>query len=125
MTQPLPQPLIIRRRRVINTPVVPNRYIIRILPAMSNLQVVIFHNQLHEPFQQRFRFQGRHFIDVLHVAADCEDGFPPCDRVSANDGMDGGEFFANVVGGAARVGVEFEVTSFSSLIKLRLRVGSG
>lgn len=54
MTQSLPQPLIIRRRSVVNTPVVPNRYIIRILPAMSNLQVVIFHNQLHEPFQQRF-----------------------------------------------------------------------
>lgn len=72
MTQPLPQPLVIRRSSVINTPVVPNRYIVRILPAMSNLQIMIFHNQLHEPFQQRFRFQERHVIDVLHVGADCE-----------------------------------------------------
>lgn len=125
MTQSLPQPLIIWRRSVINTPVVPNRYIIRILPAVSDLQVVIFHNQLHEPFQQRFRFQGCHVIDVLHVGADCEDGFPPGNRISANDGMDGGEIFANVVGGAAGVGVEFEVICFGRLIKLRLRVGSG
>lgn len=39
--------------------------------------------------------------------------------------MDGGEFFANVVGGAAGLGVEFEVTCLGSLIEFRLRVGSG
>lgn len=59
------------------------------------------------------------------MCADCEDGFPPCNRVGANDRMDGGEIFANVVGGAAGVRVELEATCFGSLIKLGLRVGSG
>ena len=92
---------------------------------MSDLQVVVFHNQLDEPVQQRLRFQGRHVVDVLHVGADCEDGLPPCHRVGANDGMDGGELFANVGGGAPGVGVEFEVTCFGCLVELGLRVGGG
>ena len=59
------------------------------------------------------------------MVADCEDGLPPCDGVGADDWMDGGEFFADVVGGAAGVGVEFEVACFGGLVELGLRVGSG
>lgn len=62
---------------------------------------------------------------MLHVSADCEDRFPTCDRVSADDGVDGREFFADVVGGPARGGVEFEVSVFGSLVELGLRVGGG
>lgn len=86
---------------------------------------MIIHNQLHEPFQQGFGFQGRHVVDVLHVGADCEDGFPACDGVGADDGMDGGEYFADVVWGAARVGVEFEVAVLGGLVEFGLRVGGG
>ena len=38
--------------------------------------------------------------------------------------MDGGEFFADVIGGAAGLGVEFEAAVFGSLIELGLRVSS-
>ena len=57
--------------------------------------------------------------------ADCEDRFPACDGVSADDGVDGGEFFADVVGGATRAGVEFEVVVLGSLVEFGLRVGGG
>ena len=89
MAQSLSQPLIIRRRSMVNTPVIPNRYVIRILPAMSDLQIMILHDQPHEPLEQRLRFQRRHVIDVLHVLADCEDGFPACDRVCADHRVNG------------------------------------
>ena len=38
--------------------------------------------------------------------------------------MNGGEFFADVVWGAAGVGVEFKVAVFGSLIEFGLRVSS-
>ena len=92
---------------------------------MSNLQIMIFHNQSHKPFQQRFRFQWRYVVDVLHVLTDGEDRLPPCDGICADDWMNGGEFFADVVWGASGVGVEFKVSVFGSLIELGLRVSSG
>ena len=62
---------------------------------------------------------------MLHVGTDCEDGFPACDGVGADDRVDGGEFFADVVGGAAGGGVEFEVAVFGGLVEFGLRVGGG
>lgn len=62
---------------------------------------------------------------MLHVGADCEDGFPACDGVGADDGVDGREFFADIVRGAARGGVEFEVAVFGGLVEFGLRVGGG
>ena len=44
----------IGRANMINAPVIPNRHIVRILPAISDLQIVIVHNQPHEPLQQGF-----------------------------------------------------------------------
>ena len=110
---------------MINTSIIPDRHIIGILPAMSNLQVMIVHNQPHEPFQQRFRFQGSHAVDVVHVLADCEDGFPACDRVCADYRVDGGELIADIMGGAARGGVEFEISFFGGLDEARLCVSGG
>ena len=39
--------------------------------------------------------------------------------------MDSGKFFADVVGGAAGGGVEFEVAVFGGLVEFGLRVGGG
>ena len=108
---------------MIDTPVIPNCHVIRILPAMSNLQIMIIHNQLHEPFEESFRFQGRHVVDLLNMFANCEDRFPACDGVSTDDGVDGGQFFADVVGGATRGEVEFEVVVLGSLTEFGLRAG--
>lgn len=51
---PLPRPraLIIKSRRMIHTPIIPNRQIIHILPPLADLQVVILHDQLNKPVQR-------------------------------------------------------------------------
>lgn len=59
------------------------------------------------------------------MVANCEDRFPARDGVGADNGVDGGEFFADVVGGAAGVGIEFEVAFFGCLVEFGLRVGGG
>lgn len=55
------------------------------------------------------------------MGTDCEDGFPACNGVGANDGVDGGEFVADVEGGAAGIRVELKVTSF---LAVSLNLGS-
>ena len=59
------------------------------------------------------------------MGTDCEDGLPVCNGIGANDGVDGGEFVADVAGGAAGVRVEFKVTFFGCLFEFGLRVGGG
>lgn len=71
---------------MISTPMTTNRRIVRIPSAMPDLQVMLSNNRLHNPFQQRFRYQGRRVIDLLHVGAEGEDEFPACD---GDDGVDG------------------------------------
>ena len=108
--QSFPQPLQIRRRSIEHTPIIPDCHIIWMLPALPRLQIIIIHDQLCEPFQQRLRFQRRYMVNVLHVGVDCEDRLPVCDRAGTNDGLEGGQFFADVVRGTTAVSVDFEAT---------------
>ena len=59
------------------------------------------------------------------MVADCKDRFPACDGVGADDWVDGGEFFADVMGGAAGGGVEFEVAFLGGIVEFGLGVGGG
>jgi len=43
---------IVRRSRMVNTPVIPNRHVILGLPTETHLQVVILHNQTHKPVEK-------------------------------------------------------------------------
>ena len=56
------------------------------------------------------------------MLADCEDRFPARDGVGADHGVNGGKFFADVIGGASGGGVEFEVIVFGARVELGLRV---
>lgn len=125
MPQALAQPLIIRRRGMIHAPIVPDGHIIWILPPMTHLQVVIFDNQPHEPFQQGFRFQRRYSVNLLYVFADRKDGFPSRDGVGPDHGMDGFELVADVVGRTSRTGKHTEPAILGCFAEFRLRVGSG
>ena len=58
------------------------------------------------------------------MVTDRKDGFPACDWIGADDGVDGGEFFTNVVRGAARAEVDFEVVIFRRRVEDGLGVGS-
>lgn len=56
---------------------------------MPDLQIVVFDNQIHKPIQQSPALLLRQPVDTLDMMPDSEDGLPACDRVRANDGMDG------------------------------------
>ena len=75
---------------MIHTPIIPNRQIISILPAMPNLQIMILGNQLYKPVERMAGFLFSEPVDVLHVVADREYGFPACDGVGADHGVCGG-----------------------------------
>lgn len=59
------------------------------------------------------------------MVADCVDGFPACDGVGADHGVDGGQVAAGVFGGTAWGGVEFEVVGFGGGVEFGLGVGGG
>ena len=62
---------------------------------------------------------------MLHVVTDCEDGFPACDRVGADHGVNGRKIFADIVRGATGGSVEFEVVVLRGFIEFGLCVGGG
>ena len=62
---------------------------------------------------------------MLNVVADSEYRLPAGDWVCADDRVDGGELFANVIGGAPLGRVHFEAAVFGSLVEFWLRVGGG
>jgi hypothetical protein len=82
-------------------------------------------DNVEEPVEQLARLLGRDAVDVLDVAADGEDGLPPCDGVGADDGMDGLELGADVLGGAAGLVVEGEAGLFGDLVEGGLLEGDG
>ena len=59
------------------------------------------------------------------MVSDREDGFPAGDWIGADDGVRSLEIIADVVGRAARGGVQFEVIVFGSFIEQRLGIGGG
>ena len=73
MPLPFPQPIIIRRRSMINTPIIPNRQIPLPPPPKPNLKIVILNHEPRKPLQQRRRLLSRDLVDFLHVVAHCED----------------------------------------------------
>lgn len=90
---------------MIHASVIPNRQIIHVLPLMSDLQVMVFDNQLHKPIQCLLTLFFRQSIDVLHMVPDSKDGLPSSNGVRADHGMDGRKRVANVLGRTARLGI--------------------
>ena len=125
MPRSLPQTLIIRRCRMVYTPIIPNRQIILVNPPMAHLQIMVLNNQSHKPFQKRFALQRRQIIDLLHMVSDGENGFPARHRIRAHDRMYGDEVFAHIVGRATGVGVELECIGGGGFVELGLRISRG
>ena len=87
---------------MVNRSVVPNCDIIGVLPAVSDLQVVIVNDQSDKPFKQSLALFWSNIIDVLYVVTDSKDRLPACDRVRSDDRMDGLKDFTHIFGSAAR-----------------------
>lgn len=73
---------------MINAPIVPNRKVVDILPAMTDLQVMVINHEPHEPFVEGIRLEFGEAIDPLYVVAESEDALPACDWVGADYGVD-------------------------------------
>lgn len=125
LPQPLAKPLIIIRRRMIDAAIIPDRQIILILPAQAHLQIVILHDQLHEPLEEVLALRLAHLIDALGVVADGEDALPARDGIGANDRVHGFEVGADVERVAALGGVELEVVLGGGFVEEGLCVGGG
>lgn len=108
---------------MVHRPVVPDRQIVHVLPAVPHLQVVVLDDELHEPAQEVRRLLVAEAVDLLHVVADGEDGLPAGDRVRADDGVDGLEELADVLRGAALGRVDAEAVAVGGLVEARLGVG--
>ena len=109
---PITQAFVVRRGGMVHATIIPNSWrmsatyqrasttqfrntenkltkIVRIPPLMPDLQIVVFDNQTHKPIQQSPALLLRQPVDALDMMPYSEDGLPACDRVRANDGMDG------------------------------------
>jgi hypothetical protein len=89
---------------------------------MSNLQIMILCDQLHEPIQRALALFFSESIDVLHMMTYAKHGLPAGDGVGANHGVNGSEARARILWGAARGGVQVELVLGSCTVELRLCV---
>jgi hypothetical protein len=116
---------VIRSSSVVHTPVIPDGEIVRVLPPVTDLQIVVIDEQSHEPCEKSLALELAHVVHLAYVLADGKDGLPARDGVGADDGVDGLEELADVLGGAAGLGVELEAVPLGGLVEAGLCVGGG
>lgn len=110
---------------MVHAPVIPDSEIVLVLPSVPDLQVVVIDEQSHEPVEQRSALQISDIVHLRNVLADGEHALPASDGVGADDGVDGLEKLANVLGSTALAAVDLEAVLFGGLVEARLRVGCG
>jgi hypothetical protein len=105
---------------MIDTPVIPNRQIIRILPSVTDLQVMVLNNELHKPVQGSSALFLRQSVDLLDMVSNPKNGLPSCDWVCANHRMNGLQVSAHVLWGSTRFTVELETVLLGAEAKAGL-----
>lgn len=108
---------------MVDTPVIPDGEIIRVLPPVADLEIMVINQQPHEPREQRLALKLGDIVHLGHVLTDGKHRLPPGNGVGADDGVDSLEEIADVLGGAARLGVELEAVALGGLVEAGLRVG--
>lgn len=86
---------------------------------------MILNNELQKRFQQRSTLLRFEPIDLLRVDADGIDRLPARDGIGADDGVDGREVGADVLGGAAGAFEEGEAAFRCDGVELGLGEGAG
>lgn len=107
---------------MVHAPIVPDRDVVLRLPLQPHLQVVVLDDELHKPVEKVLALIVRQPVDPLDVVAHGEDGLPTRHGVGADDGVDGLEDLADVLGCAPRRGVHVEVVALGRLVEARLGV---
>ena len=65
--------LVVERRGMVHTSVVPYSKIVLILPPMTDVEIVVLDNQLHKPIQRMLALFFGQAIDLLDVVTDSKD----------------------------------------------------
>lgn len=78
---PLASPLaiVIISSRMIDTAIVPNSYIVRILPPKAYLEIMVLSQQLQKPLPKLSALILSNFVDTLGMVTNSEDAFPASD----------------------------------------------
>lgn len=97
--------------------------IVRVLPTEAHLQIVILDDQAHEPVKKMSALLICNTIDLLDMAANCENTLPPSDWVGADHRMLSAQFLANILGSSARTRVNLEAVLLGNVVEARLGIG--
>ena len=109
---------------MIDGSVIPDGQVVDMLPLEADLEVVVLHNQLDKPVEEVLALLVREAVDALDVVADGEHGLPPRYWVGSNEGVNGLENLADVLGSAAGGRVDGEVVALGGVVEERLSVVS-
>lgn len=74
-----PLAFVIISSRMVDTAIVPDSYIVRILPSKADLKIVILSQQFQKPLSKLDTLIFRNFVDALGVVANGKDTFPSGD----------------------------------------------
>lgn len=82
--------------------------IVGVLPLQPNLKRVVLSNGIIEPLEQVLALFLSDSVDVANMGADREDALPASDRVGADDGVDGLQLTADILGRTTGLLIELE-----------------
>lgn len=114
---------VVRSRRMVHRAVIPDGEVIDVLPLVTDLQVVVLDNELHEPVEEVARLGLAETVDLLDVMASAEDALPAGDGVGANHGVDGFEELADILRRTTLGAVDLETIALSGVVEAGLSVG--
>lgn len=100
--KPLPQPLIVKSRRMKHTPVIPNRQIILVLPLQPSLQIMTIRDNTQQLLQHLLTLISMQLVNLFRKRTKRENALPSRNRIRPNNGMHSSETAADVGGGSAR-----------------------
>ena len=96
MAAPVAEAGMVRRRGVIRAAVVPDGKVVDVLPAVSDLQVMVLNQQPRKPILQVRSLVPRHTVDVLQVVPDGVQRPPARDGICPHYRVNGFKFDADL-----------------------------
>jgi hypothetical protein len=91
---------------------------------MPNLQIVVFHDKLHEPVQRMPALLWGEPIDLLYMVTDRKDRLPTSHWIRANYGVLSSQVCAYILRRTSWLAVELEAIFLCRCVEIRLRVCS-
>jgi hypothetical protein len=99
--------------------------IILVLPSVSDLQVMVLHNEVDELVEEMPRFPGCQTVDALHMCANGENALPSRDGIGTHDRVNSREVASDVFRGSPRSFMHTKTVGFGCFVEFGLGVGCG